>query len=165
MTALEAREPQDPWAKRALYLSLFILTGLAWETLAWHQGFAHGDESGVLTFLQRVREGMPWRWIILNGSLHKSAVYLVMQAWPGSLWAMSLPGLLALPLETALLFELGKRLAGPRAGFLAVVASLCTAFTLVRARAGLSFSIFPMEWLVMVWLRLHCRKPLAWAAW
>ena len=153
------------WLRGALALSALILALLVLDVFRWHPGYSLGDESDVVGFLQRVREGMPWRWVLTNGSLHKSLLYLAMQAWPGSLWVTSLPGILALPLEAALLFALGSRLAGPRAGFFAVLAGLCASFTLVRARLGLSLSIFPLEWLALLWSRSRCRRPWAWVVW
>ena len=155
------------WALAAALAASSALALVSLDVLRWHPGFAMGDESDVLSFLQRYNEGMPWRWMILNGSLHKSLLAACMRLWPGNLWVSSLPNLAALAGEAVLLFMVGRSLAGPRAAFFAVLLGLVSAFTLLRARVALSYGLFPVEWLGLVWLRGKVGRPrsaLLWGA-
>lgn len=163
MTLRRRDEGQDPWMQAALALGALLLALLCFDTMVWHQGFALGDETDVISRVQRIREGAPWEFS--QGGLHRSLLLGAMSLWPGRLWATSVPALAAFALEGFLLFALGRRLAGSRAGFFAVLAGLASAFSLVRARSALSFALFPVECLFVLWLRFRCSKPWQWALW
>jgi hypothetical protein len=163
MQTLREKWEQDPWQAAALALG-FVLCALVWiDTFVWHSGFAYGDETDVIARVQRIREGAPWEFS--QGGIHRSLLLASMSLWPGQLWASSVPAMLAMALEGLLLFVLGRRLGGSRAGFFALLAGLASAFTLVRARSALSFALFPAEFLGLVWLRFQCTKPWQWALW
>jgi hypothetical protein len=162
---LRLEKSSQDWKTAALGLTAFMVL-LVWaDTVFWHAGYAYGDETDVIAAVQRLREGMPFRWDILGGSLHRLGLLASMSLWPGRLWATSVPAVAAMAAEGCLLFVLGRRLGGPRAGFFAVLAGLVSSFTLVRARTGVSLSLFPAEWLFLVWLRFYCRRPWAWLLW
>ena len=162
---IRSREEGLRWAWAALALTAGVLLLLSMEIAVWHPGYALGDEGDIITYLQRVREGMPFRWVVANGSIHKTLTLAAMSLWPGKLWASSVPGVSGLAVECLLLFAIGRRLAGPRAGFFALAVGLLSAFTLIRARVALSFCLFPAEWLFLFWLRPLARRPWAAASW
>jgi hypothetical protein len=162
---LQLEKSSRDWQAAALGLTALMVL-LVWaDTVFWHVGYAYGDETDIVAAAQRLREGMPFSWDILGGSLHRWALLASMSLWPGRLWAPSVPAMAALAVEACLLFAVGRRLGGPRAGFFAVLAGLVSCFTLVRARACVSLSLFPAEWLILVWLRIYCRRPWAWLMW
>jgi hypothetical protein len=163
MRDLRERWQQDPWTLAALALGLVLCVLACADVFFWHTGYAYGDETDVIARVQRIREGAPWDFT--QGCLHRSLLLASMSLWPGQLWATSVPALGALALEGLLLFALGRRVGGPRAGFFAMLAGLASAFTLVRSRSALSFALFPAEFLAIVWLRLQCSKPWQWALW
>lgn len=152
---------RDRWAASSLALVLALVALVVIE-IQWHPGYALGDEADVISALQRMREGMPAAWVLGYGCLHKWLALGSLSLWPGRLWAGSVPGVVGFALEGWLLFLIGRRLGGSRAGFFAVLAGLFAAFSLIRARVALSFSLFALEWLLLFWLRPLARRP--WAA-
>lgn len=162
---LRPADSEARWRDAAIVFGTVVLGLLVADVFVWHPGFCLGDEADVVGWMQRVREGMPSPWLLGSGQGHRWLLRQAMGLWPGTLGVTALPGLLALGVEAALLYVLGRSLGGPRAGFFAVAAGLGAAFTLVRARAGLSFSLFPAEWLALVWLRTRCQRPWAWLLW
>ena len=159
------QEAEAVWSGAALALGLALVAVAAFDAMLWHPGFALGDEVDVIAFMQRSRESELFRWYLFNGSIHKVLLRTAMSLWPGKLWAPAVPALLGLGLEGCLLFVLARRWAGPRAGFFAVLAGMASAFTLVRARSALSLSLFPLEWLFLVWWRGFTRRPWHCALW
>ena len=151
------------WAWAALILGVALVSLVGLDAFVLHPGYAFGDETDVIALVQRIREGAPLD--LRPGCIHRCLMLASLSLWPGQLWASSLPAMLALALEGALLFGLGKRVGGARLGFFSVLVGMASAFTLVRARSALSFALFPAEWLLIVWLRLRCSKPWHWALW
>src|SRR6185369_2713897 len=76
----------------------------------------------------------------------------------GFTWGLYVPGFLAFAAECLLLGLLGRRLFSSRAGLWAVTACSLSAFTFLRLRSLLSYSIFPCELLLMMYLTLKVRS-------
>jgi hypothetical protein len=162
---LTRRGEDAAWARGAAGLALFGLALLLLDALVWHRGYAFGDENFKVGTFQRIIEGAPNWWSLTQGSLHRALTVLCMRLLPGRILALSLPAMAAYALECALLFTLLKRWAGARAAFFGVAAVTLAAFTLVRGRSVLSFSLFPAEWLLLVLLRDACKKPWQQVLW
>ena len=153
------------WAMAALAVALFYWGLAVFDTVHWHPGYAWGDETDIISYLQRAREGMPMAWMPGFGSLHKALLLACMEIWPGRLWTSSVPALLGLGLEAWLLYKVAARWHSSKAAFFAVLVAMSAAFTLIRARISTSFSLFPAEWLFLLWLRPHASKPWQQALW
>ena len=153
------------WGWAAGLLTGFVLLLVITDVTVWHPGYAYGDENAIVSYVQRLREGMPFGADLGQGCVHRVLLWFSMSLWPGSLWATSVPAMAGLVVEALLLFVIGNRLGGSRVGFFAVFAGLVSAFTLVRSRVGMSLSLFPAEWLLLVWLRLSLTKPWQWVLW
>lgn len=155
--------PSPPNAgERFLALAAMALVPLL-ATLDWarfHPGWAKVDENSVFVTLDQWRRlGMlPWR--PTGGSLHHLCMILGGRLWVG-LAGVHAPATVAVTAEALLLFAVVRRLAGERAALWATLADLISAFTVMRARSLLSFSLLPCEWLLLVWLFLRHDSPKA----
>jgi hypothetical protein len=162
---LDDRAKERFWAQMALALGALVLALLVLDLVVLHPGYAHGDETDIIARIQRLREGMAIGWDLGQGSIHRRLMLVFMSLWPGRLWASSAAALAGVCAEGFLLFALGRRLAGSRAGFFAVLLGLASAFTLIRARVALSYSLFTAEFLLMLWLRALATRPWQWILW
>lgn len=120
-----------------------------------HPGAAFPDELTQLQWLQEHKEGLALPLSFAKGSLQR---LLLAVAGAGYSIKLYLPALLAFSAECSLLYLLGRRLFSKRAGLWAVIVCALSSFTLLRLRSLLSYSIFPFELLLLIYLMLKVRR-------
>jgi hypothetical protein len=116
-----------------------------------HPGAAWPDE--ILTNLQwpqQWREGLPLPLSFFKGCLHRDALALCGAWGPPSLLRLHLPMLAAFLAENAALYFLGRRIFSEPAALWAMALNAVAAFTLLRLRSLLSYSVLPAELLLML---------------
>jgi hypothetical protein len=128
-------------AALALLLSLAFGFYAVLEALG-PRGFSFRDETFCFHQALSYRAGYPWLLTWANGNLLKLCQFKL-YALSGSFQALHVPSLLAVALEAASLYFIGRRLGGPRVGQGAFLAALLSATALVQARSLLPFATLP----------------------
>jgi hypothetical protein len=161
---MSAPAPGRAPAELLLAAPLCLLAlAFAWADIRLvHPGAAWPDELKTLAMLQEWREGLAGLpFSFFKGSLQRAAVAMA----PGHLHGPVFAAFLA---ESAALYVLGRRIFGERAAAWALAVNAASAFTLLRLRSLLSYSIAPAELLLLLALLPYCRRnkmtALAWGA-
>ena len=140
-------------ATAALAFSAYLI----FDILKAHPGIAAPDELYVLDRLQGLAEGRGLDWRLGGSPLFLAAF----SAWL-HIAGSSAAAILAFPAalfgaECALLYAVTRRECGEASGRWALLISLMSAFSLLRARCLLGFTAVPLYFLLMFW---WLRKPL-----
>lgn len=144
-----------PWIFFTGFASLLML-----DSSLWHPGFSFFDEGlGSVATIQLWFEGSRLPFELFKGCVHRDLAAFVMAVFGKNLEVWRSFTLLAVGLECLLLYQLAKRYLDSRAGVWAVCLNLATAMTFLRARSLLSYSILPLELLLLVWLIPKARRP------
>jgi hypothetical protein len=128
--------------------------------LLLHPGAAFPDELTQIQWLQEHQEGLALPLSLAKGCLQRWL--LVLPGRGHSITLLHLPALAAFVGECLLLYLLGRRLFSKRAGLWAVATAALASFTFLRLRSLLSYSVFPFELLLLIYLLLSVRR--AWVS-
>lgn len=130
-----------------------------------HPGAALPDEFAGIQYLQQWREGSALPLAFFKGSLHRFAM-AISGAWGmPSLFRLHLPTLFAFLVESWALYVLTRRFFSERAACWALIVNAVAAFTLLRLRSLLSYSVAPAELLAMMALIPSLRRHGLAAVW
>lgn len=175
-TPVEMRPPSAGWAWRVLGPLLLVLTAVMSVRLTTYLGSLQTWEPPVVTgFGEALRahetlarfagERMLWQEGLVSSSqdsfLYGVPVYTLWLLLGPSLWAMRAVALAWAVLAVLALFVLGRELAGPAEGLVAVSALAANALLLYYGRYGVSLSATLAATVVAAWLvaRLRARDP------
>jgi hypothetical protein len=144
---------------------------MLWPALAaalsqhWNPGIAAPDEIAVLGRCALLGQGI-WPHPRITGGTFPLYLYMVFCHFipANALLTQWIPSL-GVALEGPLLFRVGDRLGGPRAGIAAAWINAGAAQTLLRARTLLGFNLLPLELLCLLLCSGKLRRPLGAFLW
>lgn len=146
-------DSNGPASRAELALLALALLGVPalvfYEWSSWHPGWARVDESSAILWIQRWQQGIEADLRATAGSFHHFLLASLSRAFGPSLLVLHIPQSAALLAECALLFSLTKEKFGSRAAVWALLCNLLCAFTLMRGRSLLSYSLLPLELLAL----------------
>lgn len=144
-----------PWALGLGFLALALA-----DCGLWHPGFSYLDEgSGTVSKIQEWHEGRALPFELFKGSLHRGLAAWLTLPFGRSLWVFRAISLGALFFECLLLWRFTAERFGQGAAAWAVAACLASAQTFLRARSLLSFTLLPLELLLLLSLM---RREWSW---
>jgi hypothetical protein len=156
---VESQGPASPQEKALLALVLLAMPALfIFEWAYWHPGWSAIDEATVFLQVSHWLDGLG-DLRVTAGSLHHVSLFLSCRLFGASIAALHFPPLFAIALECLLLRAAFSRLFGPRAALWAALCHLLCAFTLLRSRSLLSYSLVPAEALFLLWAFLRFPSP------
>lgn len=147
--------------KALLALALGLMPALVFfEWSFWHPGWARVDEAAVFLRCNRWQDAIEVDIRAMAGCLQRFTLILSSNFLGNSLASLHLPQALFLVAESLLLFSVARRIFGEREATWAVLCNLLCAFTLMRGRSLLSYSLLPLELLLLA--ELYARFPSTW---
>jgi hypothetical protein len=148
-------------------LGLTTLSLLVYDALWRHPGYAFGDETIQIHYLQQIRDGGPFHLRWAQGGISRGIQLAWCALGGGRLGWIYVPGLVFLLLECGFLHAVARRWYGAEVADWAVLACLGAAFTWLRSHSLLSRQFLPAEVLFFCWASAWVRSrasAVLWAA-
>jgi hypothetical protein len=150
-------EPASVESVAAASCVLFALLFALIDIHLWHPGAAWPDEISNLLWVQEWREGRALPLTFFKGCFARIAM-----AWAGawgqpSMGRLHWPVLAAFPIESLCLYRVAQRQFSTRTASWAVLINALAAFSWLRLRSLLSYSLTPVELLLLLALLPSCK--------
>ena len=140
-----ARQPLSAWTVLAAFALLSVLAFSLCDIHLWHPGAAWPDELLTnLALLQESKEGRALPLSFAKGCFHR-ALLVLFQGGGTSLARLHWPAFAAFFAENLALYAIARRALSERAAAFALLVNAIAAFSILRLRSLLSYSISAAE--------------------